>query len=175
LTGSTDVPQVIENESFLEIRSPMPVGQRVLFLAFGLFPLLAPYQLIIRPGWSDYMNPFFLFALVISVGAVAVSLILAWAGIAGLSSRIRFDRERGTVTYQTCAPIVPLRTVRPSIGSIAGVQTVTHDWTDGSPSFSFVTEMEDGSTFKCGSSWSRKEIDGIIVQVSTFLGLPTPG
>ncbi len=153
----------------------MAVGQRILFLAFALFPLLAPYQLIIRPGWHDLTNPFFLFALVVSVGAVAVSLMLAWAGIAGLSSRIRFDRERGTVTYQTCAPIVPLRTVRRPIGTIVALRTVPHDWTDGSPSFSFVTEMEDGSTFKCGSSWSREEIDGIIAQVSAFLGLPTPG
>jgi hypothetical protein len=153
----------------------MAVGQRILFLSFALFPLLAPYQLIARPGWHDFTNPFFLFALVISVGAVAVSLMLAWAGIAGLSSQIRFDRERGTVTYQTCAPMVPLRTVQCPIGTIVAVRTVIHDWTDGSPSFSFVAEMEDGTTFKCGSSWSREEIDGIISQVSAFLGLPTPG
>jgi hypothetical protein len=169
------MPEVIENERSTEIRSRMPTGQRVLFLAFALFPLIAPYQLIIRPGWTDYTSPFFLFALFISVGAVAVSLMLAWAAFAGLSSRIKFDRERGTVTYQTCAPIVPLRTVRRSIGSIAAVRTATHDWTEGSPSYSFVTEMEDGSSFKCGSSWSREEIDRIVVQVSAFLGLPIQG
>jgi hypothetical protein len=153
----------------------MPFGQRVLFMAFALFPLLAPYELIIRPRWNDYSNPFFLFALVVSAGALAVSLLLAWAAVAGLSSRIKFDRERGSVTYQTCAPIVPLRTVRRSIGSIAAVRTVTNDWTDGSPSYSFVIEMEDGSSFKCGSSWSREEIDRIILRVSAFLGLPIQG
>ena len=166
------MPQVIENEEFIEVRSPMPAGQRVLFLAIGLFPLLAPYQLIIRPDWNDYTHPFFLLALIISVGAVAVSLLFVWAGLAGLSSRIRFDRAIGTVTYQASAPVASLRTVRSPIGEIASIRAETHDWSDGAPSFSLVTEMEDGSSLKCGSSWSREEIDGIVGRIGAYLGLP---
>jgi hypothetical protein len=40
---------IIENKEVIEIQSPMPTGRRILFGIIALFPLIAPYELIIKP------------------------------------------------------------------------------------------------------------------------------
>ena len=165
--------RVIEGKEAIEIQSYMPTGKRVLFFLLALFPLLAPYELIIQPNWRSYVNVFFLFAAVISAGALAVSAFLVWAAIAGLNSKLRFDRADGTVTYSVGAPIVRWRTHKYPIEAIAHLGVEKHDWSDGAPSYSFLTQMADGSKFKSGSSWSREEIEDIIQRVSAFLGMST--
>ena len=59
-------PELLERAERLEIRSPMRVGMRVLLAALGLFPLLAPYELLIRIDWEHFMNPLFFLAAFIS-------------------------------------------------------------------------------------------------------------
>ncbi|MGD8242351.1 MAG: hypothetical protein PVF59_05985 [Desulfobacterales bacterium] len=162
--------KVIATQNYIEIQSRLPAGQRALLAAVAVFPLLAPYQLIIRPDWQGYLNVYFLFVAAISIGAVAVSGLFAWAAVAGLNERLRFDRAQGYLTYAVGAPIVRQQTTRRPLADIAHLETVIHDWSDGAPSYSFVTHMVDGKTFKAGSSWSRKEIDRIVARVSTFLG-----
>jgi len=165
--------KVIERKEILEIHSYIPTGQRVLFLILALFPLLAPYELMIRPNWQSFLNVPFLFVTVISVGALTVSLFLVWAAIAGLNSKLRFDRASGTLTYSISAPIVRWRTQLHPIESIAHLRVEHQDWSDGAPSYSFLTQMADGSIFKSGSSWSKEEIENIVQRVSTFLGMST--
>ncbi len=165
------MPKVIETEEFIEIQSPMPVGKRVLFLLMSCFPFLAPYELILRPDWEDYRNLFFLMAAGISVGALAVSALLVWAALAGLSSTLRFDRAQGILTYTAGAPIIRWRAHRCPIADISHLRVEKHDWSEGSPSYSFRAHMEDGTEFRSGSSWSKEEIEEIYQRVSAFLGL----
>ena len=40
--------QISDNEERLDIVYPMPVGTRFLFALLALFPLLAPYELVLR-------------------------------------------------------------------------------------------------------------------------------
>jgi hypothetical protein len=161
---------LIEKEDFIEVRSSIPIGQRILFLFISIFPLLAPYQLIIRPNWDSYTNIFFLFCALISAGAVAVSGFFAWAAFAGLNSRLRFDKKDDVITYSYWAPILRKRLTYSSIKDISKIHIEKHDWSDGSPSYSFVTKTTDGKIFKCGSSWSQHEIEEIISKISSFLG-----
>jgi hypothetical protein len=163
--------RVIESKDVLEIKSLMPAGLRILFLLLALFPLLAPYELIIRPGWNSYLNVFFLFAAVISIGALAVSAFLVWAAAAGLSTVLRFDREDGSLKYWAGAPIVRWRTEKYPIEAVEKLQVDKHDWSDGAPSYSLVTIMNDGRSFKTGSSWSKEEIEEINRRASSFLEL----
>ncbi len=46
--------RVVEEGNRLEIISPMPMGKRVLFAVLALFPLLAPYQLLIAPRLGEH-------------------------------------------------------------------------------------------------------------------------
>lgn len=163
--------RVIESQEAIEIQSNTPAGLRILFGVLALFPLIAPYELIIRPNWQNYFNVFFLFVAVISFGALGVSLFLVWAAVAGLNSRLKFDRSNGTLTYSAGAPIVPWRTVQCALESLDRLEVEKHDWSEGSPGYSFVAIMVDGKSFKSGASWSREEIETIVKRVSVFLGL----
>jgi hypothetical protein len=162
---------VIESKDVLEVQSPVPTGKRILFLVFALFPLIAPYELIIKPNWQDYFNIFFLFVFLISVGALAVSAFLVWAAIAGLNSYFRFDRSTRTFIFSFSAPILRMRTVRYPLASIDHLLVETHEWSDGSPSYSFTVTTSDGKAFKSNHSWVKTEIETVQQRVMQFLGL----
>ena len=110
--------RLTETKDAFDIEAILPAGMRVVFLLLSLFPLLAPYELILRPGWHDYRNLPFLFAAAVSLGAIAVSALLVSAAIAGLDSRTRFDRPSGHFSHSTGAPVVKVRTIRYPIASL---------------------------------------------------------
>jgi hypothetical protein len=161
---------IIENKEVIEIQSPMPTGRRILFGIIALFPLIAPYELIIKPNWQNVLNVFFLFVLLISIGAIAVSAILVWAAIAGLSSNLKIDRSNRTITYSTGAPVVPWRTVHYPLASLQQLSVEKTDWSDGSPSYTLVAQMVDGKALKSSASWQKEEIEEIKRRVTAFLG-----
>jgi hypothetical protein len=99
------VLRIVETADVLEVQAPKPQSRRGLFLVLSLAPLLAPYELIVRPNWDNYSNPHFLFAALVSGGAVAMSAFFAWAALAGLSSRMRFDRVGRTFSYSASAQL----------------------------------------------------------------------
>jgi hypothetical protein len=163
--------QISETPSRLKILSPMPVGRRIVFALIALIPLLAPYELLYRVQWNDYWNPFFLFAALICVGAVALSGLLLFVAVAGLSSRMVFDRMHSSFTYSEVAPLVPQRTRVFPLSSIESIQVRTHEWSDGAPSYSMTVRMEHGATFETSSLWSREEIEQVKDQTETFLAI----
>lgn len=161
--------QVSEDGERLEVLSRMPWGKRLLFALLALIPLLAPYELMWRVQWNDYRNPAFLLAASISAGAVAVSVFLWFAALAGLSSRMTFDSARSTFTYSTGAPIVPHRTLVRPLSSVESAHVQTHEWSDGGPSHTLMAKMSDGATFESGSSWSRDDVEHEKARVDAFL------
>jgi hypothetical protein len=165
------MPRVVERGDVIEICSRLSTGQRVFFFLASLVPLLAPYELILKPEWSDSLNLFFLFAAFISAGALLVSALLLWAALAGLDTRLRFDRTRRTFSHSAGAPIVRWRTTVRPIEQIARLEVETHDWSEGAPSYSFRVLLADGREFTSGSSWSRQEIEDVVERVSAFLDL----
>ncbi len=92
-------PELIESADRLVIHSPVPIGRRLFFAGLGVLPLLAPYELLIKPNWQHYRNPVFFFVMVISMGAIAISALLFFAAVAGLSSTMVFDRSTATFNY----------------------------------------------------------------------------
>jgi hypothetical protein len=160
---------VIRNVDHLTIKSEMPFWQRALLAVLGFIPWIAPYELIIKPDWSSYLNVFFAFAALVAVGAVVVSGLVFWAAIAGLNSQLVFDKHRGTLTYSAAAPVVRMQTVQCPIADIEDISLTTHDWTDGSPSYALSVSLADGRVFSSGSSWSKAEIEGMVAVVRSFL------
>jgi hypothetical protein len=161
--------KIAESANRLDILSPMTRGYRLLFVFLALIPLLAPYELILRVQWTDYLNPFFLFAAVISAGAVALSGFFIFAAVAGLSSRMTFDAAASTFTYTEHAPVIPRRTRVFPLNSIESVDVHIHEWSDSGPSFSLMIRMSDGATFHSASSWSRKDIEHSKILVQNFI------
>lgn len=167
-------PVVVTSDKRLEIRSPMRPGMRILLALIALLPLLAPYELLVRADWQHYLNPFFIFAALISAGAIAVSAFFVVAAIAGLSSVIIFDKPSTTLTYSFEAPVVRRTQRSYPLSAFGDVRTVQRDWSNSSPSCHLEVILEDGTVIESGSSWSREDIEDIRVQVERFTALSTP-
>jgi len=158
-----------EDPDRLVITSPMPWGRRLLFALIGVFPLLAPWELLLQTRWSSYPQPLFLLSLVISLGAIALSGLLFFAAFAGLSSRLDFDGARSTFACSAVAPLVPRRVRTYSLASVERVDVRIHEWTDGAPSYSVRIVTTGEVSHESGSSWSRDEVEGYVARVSAFL------
>jgi len=165
--------RVVERGDRLEITSPMPVGKRLLFAVLALVPLLAPYQLLIAPGWESILNPFFGFAALISLGALAVSGFLVWAAIAGIESTARFDRQRRTLTTVARAPVMPLQARTCSLDDLRAIKVETTEWSDGGPSYSLKIDTADGRAFKLLGGFDQAGVEAVRRRVSEFLAQPT--
>jgi hypothetical protein len=168
VTAKPELP-IVETADTLEIASPMLVGKRILFFLLAIFPLIAPYELLLKPRWTGYANVFFLFAAAISIGALALTALLVFAAVAGLQSRMRFDRARGLFTYAASAPVVPLRTAEAPLASIASLEIRTYDWSDGAPSYALSVALRDGRIFQTSSTWSKEEVEALKRRASAFL------
>jgi len=114
---------------------------RPLLFLLGIFPLYAPYDLLIRPTWPNRFSMALLFVVVISAGAVVVSLLFWAAAIFGLNQYARFDARAGVFTYgyETGATKYRERTV--PFANIENVSLATHSWTDGPPSYSVAVKI----------------------------------
>jgi hypothetical protein len=169
------MPSIRESDGILEIREEMNLGKRVFFLLLALFPLLAPYQLILRTGWTSFFNFIFLLALVISLGAIFLSGFFVFTAVAGLSTLLRFDTHQRVFTYTQAAPIVPLTRKRLPFDQINRLEVEEHDWSDGSPTFSLRVHTKDESSFKSGSFWNKQEAHRLADKVEKLLAQSSAG
>ncbi len=161
--------ELVEHPDRLEIRSPMRVGMRILFAALGFFPLIAPYELLIKIEWHYYLHPFFFLAAFIAAGATALSLFLFFAAVAGLNSEIVFDRSAKTVNYSASAPVVRRTTQARPLSAVQAVEVGVREWSDSAPSYHLRVIMSDDVCYESGSADSRAEIESIQVRVHRFL------
>ena len=161
--------QVVEVSRRLELFTPLRTGARWGLALLSLFPLLAPYELLLRPRWQSYGHPLFLLAALISVGAVAVALFLLCAAVAGLSSRMVFDAGRSTFSYMVDAPILRTRRSEYPLAAVDHVEVDTTELSDGAPTYRLRVRMNSCESFESGASWSREEVEGIRQLVEAIL------
>ena len=160
---------VVETADTLEVTSPMPAGRRVLFGLLAPIPLLAPYELLLKPGWENILHPLFGLSAIISLGAILVSAFLVWAAIAGLESRACFDLRRRTLTTAFWAPVVPLTMHTYSLNDLRAVQLETTESSEGSPSYSLLIETTDGRSLRLMGEYDRREVEAVRSRIARFL------
>ncbi len=163
--------RVVQTPDRLSVYSPLPAGNRILFLLLSVFPLLAPYELLFRVRWTDYWNFFFLFAAAISAGAVALSAFLVWAAVAGMNTEMVFNRRLGIFHFAFQAPILRRRVQDHPLESVRELAVETHEWSDGAPSYSLKAVLADGKTFNLGSCGSRAEVETVRDRAAAFINL----
>jgi hypothetical protein len=117
----------IQTDDRIVITERMSAGMRVFLFVVGLLPWLAPYELLIRPGWTGF-SIFTLFFLIISLGAVAVSLAFIGGAIFGMNQTLRFDANTETVRYTYETSITKLREKNYSFRDISSIELHTHEW-----------------------------------------------
>jgi hypothetical protein len=161
--------RVVQTPDRLSVFAPLPAGNRILFLLLSFFPLLAPYELLFRIRWTEYWNFFFLFAAVISAGAVALSAFLVWAAVAGMNTEMVFDRRQGLFYFAAQAPVLRRRVQEHPLASVKELAIETHEWSDGAPSYSLKALLADGSAVSLSACWSRVEVESVRDQAAAFI------
>jgi hypothetical protein len=119
--------QITHTERRIEFIERMSTRMRVFLFVVGLFPWIAPYELLIKPGWTGF-NLFSVFFIVISLGAIVVSLGFIGGAILGLNQTLIFDADSRIVLYRYETSITKLREKSYSFRDISSIEVYAHDW-----------------------------------------------
>jgi hypothetical protein len=142
----------------LEFTSRLSPLARLAFLMAGLFPLLAPYELLIRPGWSG-ISLVMLFFLAISIGAVSVSLFFLAAALWGRSQSFRFDASTRQVVYGYQDAIVRFRQERYPFDQIEAMRLKTSEWESRSDTYDIGIKIKDKREYTFGNFDSQQDAE----------------
>lgn len=161
--------QIVQTGNRIEFTERMSAGLRVFLFVVGLLPWLAPYELLIRPGWTGF-SIFTLFFLVISLGAVAVSLAFIGGAIFGLNQTLTIDRARRTITHAYESTAFPLKVRTYAFGQLQSIEIVEHNWDNGPSTYGLKFTFRDGHHTEPGSLSSREEARQWQERIQGWLG-----
>ena len=157
-------------ESVLEFTSHLSPAARICLFVAGLVPLLAPYELLVKPRWNAFLSPFFFISLLISLGAVGITVIFLAAALVGLNEKIRFNAARREVTYGYGAPLIRWREKRTSFAEIREVKIETQTWSDGPDTYRVQLDMLHGRAIQFGRFATVEEAERTCANVRALLG-----
>ena len=128
--------KIQQSENHIEFSRDLRVTARTFVLIGGLFPLLVPYELLIKPSWPEGFNLLWLFAVIISAGAIGASIFFLLAALFGMSQSIRFDIVSQSIFYSYKTALMKHCHERSyPFNKVERLQVVTHEWEDGPPSY----------------------------------------
>lgn len=151
-------------EDKIELTETMSIGIRVFLFIVGLFPWIVPYEFFIKHHWNRFSLAM-LFFLVISLGAVSVSLAFIGEALFGLNQTITFALSARTVTHHYETAINALRTKRYSFHDITKIEVHEHDWDTGPHTYSLEIHFKDRHKLLFGNFSSRKEAEDVQMQI----------
>lgn len=153
-----------QTEDNIEITETMSTGIRIFLFLLGLLPWLAPYELLIKPGWTGFHISTLVF-LVISLGAIGVSLGFIGAAVFGMNQTATFDLTARIIAHRYETVINALQTKRYSFNDIAKSEAHEHNWDSGPRTYSLEIHFKDKHKILIGNFASRKEAEAVLEQI----------
>ncbi|WP_439815137.1 hypothetical protein [Zavarzinia sp. CC-PAN008] len=95
--GAGVITATVARDGVLAFHQPVTAAARALMALGGLVPLLAPYELLVRPQWLGFSIAT-VFVLVICAGAVVVSALFLSTAILGVARTFVFDPRTRILT-----------------------------------------------------------------------------
>ena len=148
----------------------MSVKARLGFGLVAALPLLAPYDLLVKPDWTGTPYLALLFAIAVSLGAVAVSLLLLLVAIFGIDRRVEFNPISKTVHVSESHLLQGKRDFDYSFAEIAQLELVCQDWSDGPSTYEIRLTPNAGKPFSFGGVSSRESAESILTSLRTIVG-----
>lgn len=158
------MPSATQAENKIEITETMSTGIRVFLFIIGLFPWLAPYELLIKPGWTGFSVMTLVF-FAISLGAIVVSLAFIGAAFFGMNQTTAIDLSTRVITHRYETAVNALQTKRYSFRDIVKTEVREHDWESGPNTYSIAICFKDNHKIMCGNYSSRKEAEAVLNQI----------
>jgi hypothetical protein len=124
-----------QSNNKIEFTSHLSLAARALIMIFGLFPLLAPYELLIKPSWNGKINWLMVFLLLISIGAIVLSIFSICTALFGINQSIQINSTNRIITNGYKPGLLRFRQNQYLFSEIEIVQLKVHEWTDGPTTF----------------------------------------
>lgn len=156
--------KITQTNDKIEITETMSTGIRVFLFLLGLLPWLAPYELLIKPGWTGFHISTLVF-LIISLGAIAISIAFIGAAVFGMNQTATFDLTTRTITHRYETIVHALQTKRYSFNDISKSTVREHDWDSGPRTYSLEISFKDGHKILCGNFSSHKAAEAVLNQI----------
>jgi hypothetical protein len=144
---------------------------RLGFCAVSLVPLLAPYELLVKPGWTDVPNLAWAFSLVVSLGAAAVSAILLLVAILGINRRVEFNAVSGTIRIAESHLLKRRQERELPFFEVAGIELVSHDWSDGPSTYDLRLVPKAGKAFAFGDFSKRADAETVLASLKAMVNV----
>lgn len=162
------MPQVIERPHQLLIREHTSGMMRVVLVVLGLLPtILAPYELLIRPGWRE-ISVIMIIPLLISLGAILVGGALIAAGILGVNQTLLVDGEVHALVQSTETAITPLRKQVYTAREVEHIRIVPRDWSDGPPTFTVQILLRNNRKIELSSFEKKSDAEYVAGRISVY-------
>ena len=158
------MPTVTQTNDKIEITETMSTGIRIFLFIMGLLPWMAPYELLIKPGWTGFSLMTLVF-VGISLGAIAVSFGFIGAAIFGMNQTTTFDLNARTITHRYETIVNALRTKRYSFNDMTKSEVREHNWDSGPNTYSLEIYFKDKHKILCGNFSSRAEAESVLHQI----------
>ena len=143
----------------IEFNRRLPPAVRVFLLICGLFPLYAPYDLLIRPSWRAGLWPAALFPLLVSIGAMAVGGFFIFAALLGVSQCIHFDATTRTIAHSGKTALTRYSENRYSFRDVEELMVKAHSWSDGPTTYDIVLKIKGARGLEFGGLESQEEAE----------------
>jgi hypothetical protein len=128
----------------------MSVKARLGFGIASTLPFLAPYELLIKPAWTDIPSLAWLFAFVVSLGAIAVSILLLLVAIFGMNRLVEFNATSKTIRITESHLMQRKQEFKYSFADVAQIEVISHDWTEGPSTYEIRLMLNKGKPFAFG-------------------------
>jgi hypothetical protein len=166
---SNKQPSYFAENDQITFSERMPTGVRILLIVFGFVPFLAPYDLLVRPGWGGF-SIFLVVAVIISLGAVVVGFILIFSGLFGLNQELHFDGSTRTIYYAYKTPLIPIRRFRYQFDDVSDMKVITHDWSEAPSTYGVQVIFRDNRKTEVGSFAKEIEAAEALESVRQLIG-----
>ena len=161
---------IVHTAGRISFESRLSPLHRILMALFGLLPLYAPYDLIIRRGWPDQFTLNLLFPLLICLGAIAVSLIFLSGAFLGVSQRVLVDQATGAIVHENRKLLTGNRTFRHPFPSIDEMNVRTVEGSDGPATYNIRISVQGGENMEFGEFSAQEEAEGYLSAIAAMIG-----
>lgn len=147
----------------------MSAKARLGFGATSTLPLLAPYELLIKPAWVDIPGLAWLFAFVVSLGAITVSILLLLVAIFGLNQRVEFKAATKTIRVTELHLMQRQREFKYPFSDVAQIEVICHDWSENPSTYEIRLTPVTGKPFSFGDFSKRVDAESVVTSLNTMV------
>jgi len=142
---------------------------RIGIALIGLFPLLVPYELLIKPRWETTLSAAFLLSLFASLIMLAASAFVLFVAFFAQNQYVCFDGRRATLTYGWSDAIRPYRETVYRFSEFSPPELLTTTWSDRPNSYDILVRTNTGGKIKFGSFEKEQEAQACLEELLALL------